>query len=221
MGLGNNHAGLDDYAVSLVRHHAAALVRRGGLDRADRDDIEQELALHLVLRLPRFDPARASRRTFAARVVAHRAATLHESGWTAKETARRAAVSLHEETTDADGRPAELWRTVDDDATRARRDVGRAGDDADLRIDVAAAIASLPPEHQAICAALACGSTREAARTTGIPRRTLRGHVAEIRAHFLGCGLADYASSPPPIRAVGPVCNQKGHVVAPLLGRTA
>jgi RNA polymerase sigma-70 factor, ECF subfamily len=202
MGLTNSYEGLDAHDVGLVRHHAGILVRRGGLQRADRDDVEQELALDLLQRLPRFDAARASRRTFASRVVAHRAAEMLAGCWSAKASMRRAALPL------------------DGDDVHAPVGIGHDDQRHDLRIDVAAALATLSAEHQAVCAALTRGSEREAARRIGVPRRTLRDRVAEIRAHFFSRGLADYASSPPPIHTIAPVCNAGGQSTAPL-GRTA
>lgn len=200
MGLRNSYEGLDAHDVGLLRHHADVVVRRGGLLRADRDDVEQELALDLYRRLPRFDAARASRRTFASRVVAHRSAELLAACWSAKESARRVLDSLDAQ---------EVAVRSDDEHDRH-----------DLRIDLAAALTTLPAEHRTICDALTRGSEREAARRIGIPRRTLRDHVAEIRAHFLRCGLGDYASGPPPIHTIAPVCNRRGQSIAPL-GRTA
>ena len=81
MALRNTYAGIDPYAVRVVRLTTHALVKRGGVPAADRQDVEQELMLDLLRRLPRFDASRASLRTFTARVVAHCATRIVAAAW--------------------------------------------------------------------------------------------------------------------------------------------
>src|SRR5438093_947856 len=71
-GPSESETGLDPYAARLIRCRTSQLIRARRFGECDRHDIEQELALDLLRRLPRFDPARAGRETFCARVVEHR-----------------------------------------------------------------------------------------------------------------------------------------------------
>jgi len=69
MGYENRYQGIDDYAVQLIKYKARQLVGRVGFTESDREDLEQEMVLDLLRRLPKFDPKRAGRNTFIARIV--------------------------------------------------------------------------------------------------------------------------------------------------------
>lgn len=195
MGPRNSYAGFDEYAVRVLRHNASVLVRKGGLQEADRDDLEQELALDLLRRLSKFDPARATRRTFVARVVAHRAASLVAACWSAKSAARRASLSLDDEV--ADGEDGRVLRgaTLDEDAARRRTGAAaREHDDEfrDLRLDIDALLPRLAPEMTALCAALREDRLTATARATATPRSTLWSRTLRIRERFVAAGIDAY-----------------------------
>ena len=69
---------IDGYAVALIRCKAKQLIRRAEFKGMDSEDLEQEMMLDLLQRLPQYDASRASRNTFIARVVEHKVATLIE-----------------------------------------------------------------------------------------------------------------------------------------------
>ena len=66
----NRYDGLDPAVVAAVRVHARRLAQNGAIPAAGVDDLEQELMLDLLRRLPRFDPHRAALPTLADRVIA-------------------------------------------------------------------------------------------------------------------------------------------------------
>ncbi len=74
----NTYYELGDYAHDLIRSKARTLIGKAGFTSADCEDIEQELALDLLVRLENYDPRKSKRSTFMARVVEHRIATLLE-----------------------------------------------------------------------------------------------------------------------------------------------
>jgi RNA polymerase sigma factor (sigma-70 family) len=212
---------LDVWVARLVRKTVRSLLRSPAFSAADREDLEQELTLEVLRRLPRFDPQRGRRESFLARVVESRARTLlRRRSAPCRDWRRRA--SLDELTKDQDGRRVEVWRTLDADLCRARRGIGveDGAEGIDLRIDVATAMASLPPDLRRLCAALIRGSARDASRSSGTPRGAVRGKVARIRAHFERCGLGDYASRLSPSPAPTRVLQGKGPRAA-LHGRSA
>ena len=61
--------GIDPYAVEIIRFKARQLVGQAGFTVADREDLEQELILDLLRRMPKYDSKRAKRNTFIARMV--------------------------------------------------------------------------------------------------------------------------------------------------------
>ena len=64
--------GLDPYALKHIRFKARQLAGQAGFGAGERKDLEQELFLDLLQRLPQYDPDRARRTTFISRVVANR-----------------------------------------------------------------------------------------------------------------------------------------------------
>ena len=189
--------GLDPHAVRLIRAKSRQLIRRPEFTASDREDIEQELALDLLNRLPRYDATRAKRTTFVDRVVNNRVATLLEARTTAKRGGGVCVASLDEDIDGEDGHPEPLWATLDQ-----RLGCGGAGRDMrdaplhDLRIDVAEAVAALPEDLRDLAEELTQATPTEVARRTGVPRRTVRDRVAQIRNRFERAGLRVYLEPP-------------------------
>ena len=76
MGTENRYDGIEEYAVWLIRRKARELTGRGGFTESDQEDIEQEMMLDLLKRLPKYDPEKAQRNTFIARIVEHKVSSL-------------------------------------------------------------------------------------------------------------------------------------------------
>lgn len=60
---------LDPVAKAIIRRKARHLMRRGVFPRTDLADLEQDLSLHLLKRMPTFDPQKADWSVFVAAVV--------------------------------------------------------------------------------------------------------------------------------------------------------
>ena len=71
-----SRAGVDPRVLKHIRTTARHLTGDKAIPGMDAQDIEQDLVLDLWRRRAAFDPSRATFRTFADRVVAHRVATL-------------------------------------------------------------------------------------------------------------------------------------------------
>ena len=74
----NSYEGIDAYAANLIRNKARLLVGKAGLSESDRPDLEQELMIDLLERMKRYNPAKAKKTTFMARIVERRIASLLE-----------------------------------------------------------------------------------------------------------------------------------------------
>jgi RNA polymerase sigma-70 factor (ECF subfamily) len=168
------------YADQIIRHKARQLVGKEGFTEDDRADLEQELALDLLQRLPRFDPNKAKVTTFMTRVVEHRISTLL--------AARRAQCR------DWRLNQRSLNAPVDDSDTAAEDLINRVADDSDSvramenRLDMERLLASLPDEHRQLCEQLKEHTMAESARILGLPRSTLYGRLNLIRECFAGGG---------------------------------
>ncbi|HYH67803.1 MAG TPA: hypothetical protein VD866_24110 [Urbifossiella sp.] len=164
---------LDPAVAALVRIKARQVAARCGLPTADRDDAEQDVALHVWPRLGRFDPELADAGAFARMLVARAVATVLR-----RRRARRAtdllatAVRLGE----GDVPDPRSWPAREQAAAQA--------------LAVAAVVAALPPRLRRTARAVAGGTVASAARRLGLPRRAVYAHLAEMRGHFVAAGLA-------------------------------
>jgi DNA-directed RNA polymerase specialized sigma24 family protein len=151
----------------------------------DREDIEQDLILDLWHRRRAFDPSRASFRTFADRIVAHRIATLTSP--TARTQAELKMVWLDSPTGDHDS--STLADTFYDTAALTDIDLG-------LALDVRRFVAALTPGLRRCCAILTEPNISEAARAAGLHRSAVYEGAARLRVLAAASGLKDYLVPP-------------------------
>ena len=194
MGVDNSGDGIDPYAAGLIRFKARQLVGQAGFTASDREDIEQELILDLLRRLPKYNPKRAQLNTFIARVVEHRLASLIEAQKAGIRDYRRCRCSLNECFEDADGRSVERVDTFDQEDYLLRTGAqSRPSEELNrLAIDVAAVLETLPPELRELCRRLKAETVTEISRDTGVPRGTIYESIKKLREIFKDAGLRNY-----------------------------
>lgn len=194
MELRNRYRGVHPYAVRLVRYHARRLAGTHPFSRADTQDLEQELMLDLLRRLPRFDPRKASFETFVTRLIEHRSAGLLEAARAEKRGARVGHVSLDRPVGDTDDEEQALLRDViADDAGLWSSHPLPKSEQAELAADLRRGMRRLPPELAALAASLSVDSVTEVSRKSGRPRATVYDAIKSIRAAFEEQGLRAYA----------------------------
>lgn len=147
MGFDNRYEGIDEYAVRIIKHKARQLVGRAGFTESDREDLEQEMMLDLLRRLPKYNPDRAQRNTFIARIVEHKVATIIETRKAGMRDYRLCTCSLNDRLEDDEGGSIERLETIDqEEYLRRTGKLSRpAAELRDLSIDLGRVIASLPP----------------------------------------------------------------------------
>lgn len=194
MGFTNRYDGIDDYAARLIRYKAKHLVGHAGFSQHELQDLEQELVLDLLKRLPNFNPQKAKLQTFIARIVEHRIATIIEEREASKRDWRSCSSSLNDAITTEDDKSCERLEIYDMD--EYLRQMGRlerpAGERLDLSIDLADALARLPEDLRILCERLQDESVSDISRNTGIPRGTLYDKINRIRRLFEDAGLREY-----------------------------
>ena len=194
MGVDNSDDGIDPYAAGLIRFKARQLVGKAGFTASDREDIEQELTLDLLRRLPKYNPKRAQLNTFIARVVEHRLASLIEAQKAGIRDYRRCRCSLNERFEDADGRSVERLETFDQEDYLVRTGAqSRSSEELNrLAVDVATVLEGLPRELRNLCRRLKAETLTEISRDTGVPRGTIYESIKKLREIFEDAGLKDY-----------------------------
>lgn len=194
MDTNQKHEELTEYTMTLVHCKARQLVGKAGYTPDDLKDIEQDLIRDLLERLPKFDPAKATLNTFAARVVERRLCNLLRHRHAEMRDHRREAFSMNEEIETDEG-PMERHETIGQD--EIERLTGRGHQPAvervQLQLDLEAVLIGLSPELRPVADMLRTQSVAEVARELGISRRTFREkHLAQLRAVFAASRMDDY-----------------------------
>ncbi|MEZ4600614.1 MAG: sigma-70 family RNA polymerase sigma factor, partial [Syntrophotaleaceae bacterium] len=113
MGFDKRYEGIDEYAVQIIKYKARQLVGRVGFTESDREDLEQEMLMDLLQRLPKYNADRAQRNTFIARVVEHKIATIIEARKAGLRDYRLCNCSLNDRLEDEEGGSVERMETID------------------------------------------------------------------------------------------------------------
>jgi len=186
---------LSDYARKCIHHKARQLVGKAGYTRNDVEDIEHDLALDLLQRLPKFDPAKATQDTFVARLVDRKISKLLRHRQMEMRDYRREECSLNDEIDIGEDEPVQRIATISQDEhdLRTGKYARPAEERADLQLDIAAALADLPAELRHVAEMLATMPVAQVARKLGVPRSTFHDtHLTKLREAFEARGLGDY-----------------------------
>ena len=160
------HLVASGFAARAICQKARQLAGRNGFSLSEREDIEQELRLHLLRRLAKFDPDIAHWNVFVRTVLERRSASLVAQ----RQTRIRASSAV------------DLCARPDD-----RR--------IDMVIDTEAILAKLPRKTRELCERLKKDSVSEVARQVGLARTTLRDQVERLRKHFVSVAPETFSES--------------------------
>lgn len=186
---------LNAYAREVIRHKARQLIGKYGFTNGDYEDLEQEMALDLLMRLSKFDPSKASLNTFVARIVDRKISNLIRYRKQEKRDYQREARSLDEPIEVENGAIGTFGDAIsqDDHDLRTGRHDRPDAERHDLHLDLSLAISELPPELRSLARRLVRQTVAEAARDLGVSRATLYDTgIARLRKAFEDKGLSDY-----------------------------
>jgi len=185
---------VNEYAANVIRYKARQLVGKAGFTESDRDDLEQEMMLDVIARLPKFDPNKATQKTFVARIIERKISKLIRHRTSEMRDYRREAFSLNASIEDGDGGSVERGDLVSQEnvdptvAVNSRTGV----DEMAFLHDLQSVLSGLPDHLRRLCKILKTGTVSDAAREMGIPRTTLNDHVRKLRSLFEDAGLKEY-----------------------------
>jgi RNA polymerase sigma-70 factor (ECF subfamily) len=189
-----SHEILSDYARTLIRVKARQLVRRPEFTACESEDLEQEIALRILAQLQRFDPSRSSIKTFISRVANSAVAMLIRDRGRIKRNGGEGVQieSLEKSVDQPDGSAAPLWATVSEEDSHRRHQTRplSASEALELKLDVATALAQLPPELRSICEQLMEGNQADCRRVSQLSRRKFHAAIHLIREQFSKSGLS-------------------------------
>lgn len=175
---------LNDQILSFIRRKAKQLAGKYGFCRDSSDDIEQSLVLECLQRVRRFDARRGRPDHFARHLVKHAVAKLIESQRSRRRGCGFRLCSLDAKLGDDDRLClADLIPTDGELKTPGPRPIFEQR--MSQRLDVARAIAKLPPDLRRICHLLmVLDDVAQVGSVVGISRATLYRRFQEIRAAF-------------------------------------
>lgn len=161
------------YVYERAAFHAGRLIKRFNLSSSDHEDLLQEMALAARLAMRRFDPRRASWKTFVSMVVESHARVIARQ----LRRARPRQVELQE------------WHARSSGGNRA-----------DEKIDLEIVVRKLPDGHRALAAGLTELTVQELSVRLGLNRTSAYRVVAQIRAAPTVASLCERRDKPPGVR---------------------
>jgi len=169
---------LDDYAMERIEFRARQLAQQYK-GCGDWEDLRQDMVVELLEAAPRFDPEKASRETFIARVLDRFEIDLYRQHARDQEVQ---CVSLDDPS---------IQRDFLEDCSSVMEPSGQ--EQTDRISDIESVIADLPSELAEACSFLKHYSFSETARRLDIGRGTLYRRVEAIQRHFARAGYDDFS----------------------------
>ena len=178
--------------LPIARREARRALRRRGLPSQELEDLQQDMLVDLLSRMPAFDNTRGTLEAFATVCCRHHA--MRQAERLRRDRARRHIASFDDPVgaEDGAGAPLTLAETLPQEASLA----GWWGQPTDAvaaverRLDLERAAACIHPDDYALCACLSAGPMREAVGVGGASRATLYRRVTEMRLSLLAAGIA-------------------------------
>lgn len=157
-----------EFVPGLIRRKVRQMIRSSHYQSQDAEDLQQELSLHLVERLPRFDPQRGSINAFVNTVLERRASTLKWDRWCAKRDDHRCL-------------------SFEDDLPE-RGDFQQQERQRDLALDLRQALATLPEPLRELAERLKTHAISEIAREFRLSRTTIYKRLRDLRQSLENTG---------------------------------
>jgi len=188
VGVSLKQWGIDEFAVKAIKRKARQLIGIAGLNRSDREDLEQELAIELLSGLRNYDPSKGPREAFIAKLLTDKTSKLLRHRLAERRFYGRESFSLNDTTVDEDGHCIQRSETIS--AEDRANDVSRpeSSDDVLARLDLEEAVSNLPAELRSLYNLLQRSSLTEAAQQLGLPISTAWDRVEKLRAALRAAG---------------------------------
>jgi len=179
---------------AIIRWCFGRQVDSGRISLEDRRDLEQEISLHVWIKLAQYDPSRGSLSTFISRTVSRKLIDVRRFHEAKFRRAPTVTLSLDRKAHDesSDDEPRAVWEAADTDAHRHRCLAGPRNDLPAMKSDVHATLSDFPDDLVQTCRLLTCCSLSETARQLGIGRSTLYKRIERIRSRFVDASLDAY-----------------------------
>ena len=183
---------LDAKTVKRIWSKAMQLSKQEGFRADEWPDLQQELVVHVLEQLPKYDPRRGKLDHFLANMISHKATDMLRIRRAKQRGYQVEVVSLHQPISDDEEVDVEDLATGD--AMKVQRGLsGRVTEEQiHCRVDVLRVEATLTVKQRDICRRLRFASKTEVAAELRMPRSTLCDEIRKIRRAFRRAGLDAY-----------------------------
>lgn len=181
---------LDGYAKAVIRFKARQVSKTPPFTPSDVRDIEQELTMSLLVRMPQFDPDKGKWGGFVQRVVHNRIADMIREATSQRNDRRANAFSLNELVVLPDGEVAQCHELLDEVADTEHP--WNHPCPTELRIDLFLAIDTLPENLRVVCLRLQHESVQDIARSLGRSREAIYRRLYKASVLLERAGLREY-----------------------------
>ena len=171
------HEFTEGFAARYIRHKALQLVGIAGFTQSDLPDLQQDLVLCLLERLPKFNSSRGTWQAFVVTVLERRVATLLVARHAVRRAQLRFRLALP-----SSAEPA-VARCPAPGPERDELDL------VDLEHDVTVVVARLPYKLRIVCRWLKEAEVPAIARWLGVSQTTIHNRIKTLRSAFLRAGL--------------------------------
>jgi len=186
--------GLDAKTLKRIWRKAMDLSEQEGFRRDEWPDLQQEVIVHVLEQLPKYDPRRGKLDHFLANMISHKATDMLRIRRAKQRGHQVEVVSLHEPVATAGDEQVLVEDLVADDALQIQRGLSGRVTEGQIhcRVDVLRVEATLTVRQQKICRRLRFASITEVAAELKMPRSTLYEELGRIRRAFKRAGLDEY-----------------------------
>jgi hypothetical protein len=185
---------LSEETAQLIRRKAHRLIAQASMPASDVHEVVQALHAILVQAGKLFDPKLGSWLAFAERSLQYAANNWKRQRYTESRHPHRCISLSIQVKVPGEGDVSELAQLVtaaDQDARTGGRTIDQV-ELADLRMDLAEFLATLPPLLRDLAEALGSETILNISRRTGVPRSTIYDRLAQMRELAEDAGLGKY-----------------------------
>lgn len=180
------------FASNFIRRTASALARQSGFSPSDQDDLQQEMLIHVLERLPQFDPTKGCFNAFVKLLVKQYTSNVCRHVRAQKRDRRNdMSLSLFVQ---GEGGLIELAQIVGPNELNSRlaREERPQEELVDLSHDITTFLKTLPPRLRKIAKRLPDRSVAQIAKELCLHRSTVHAEVRKLQVLFSQAGFQNY-----------------------------
>lgn len=185
---------IDPFASRFIRAKVRQLIRHAGFSAEDREDLLHDFAVDLLYRKPNFNPEDGTWEAFVVVVCQNRFATILDHQRAEMRSCERRPTSLDERVRNGKGVRTALGEILRDDCHERRTGTRQRPwvDGADLAMDLAEFLETLPTSMRELCERRKVSSISQAAKEMGITRVAAHDLLRRLRQAGEKRGLHAY-----------------------------